>query len=58
MGKQQKHIKGLALVALMMLGALSVMATGCGGGDGGDSTIITQETLIGKWGISVPQQAA
>ena len=52
MGKQQKHIKGLALVALMMLGALSIMATGCGGGDGGDSTIITQETLIGKWGIT------
>ena len=52
MGKQQKHIKGLALVALMMLGALSIMATGCGGGDGGDSTTITQQALIGTWDIT------
>jgi hypothetical protein len=35
----------------MMLVALSVMASGCGGGDGGDSTAITQQTLVGKWDI-------
>jgi hypothetical protein len=37
MRKQQKIIKGLLLLALMIFGALSIMAAGCGGGGGGAS---------------------
>jgi hypothetical protein len=51
-GKQQKHIKGLALLALMMFGALSIIVTGCSGSDDGDSTTINQQTLVGTWGIT------
>ena len=52
MGRQQKHIKGLVLLALMMFGALSIMVTGCGGSDDGDSTTINQQTLVATWGIT------
>ncbi len=51
MERQQKHIKGLALLTLMMLGVLSIMVTGCGGGDDGDGTTITSQTLVAAWGI-------
>jgi len=53
MGTQQKLIKGLPLWALMMFSALSIMATGCsgGGGDNGDGTTITQQTLVAIWDI-------
>ena len=52
MGKQQKLIKGLPLLALMMFGALSIMATGCGGDNAGDGTAITQQTLVATWDIA------
>lgn len=51
MGKQQKLIKRLPLLALMMFGALSIMVTGCGGDDDGDGTTITQQTLVATWDI-------
>jgi hypothetical protein len=34
----------------MMFGALSIMVTGCGGDDG-DGTAITQQTLVATWDI-------
>jgi len=56
MGKKQKKIKGLVLLALMMFTALSIMTTGCGGDDGGDGSsdgiAISQQTLVSTWDIT------
>jgi hypothetical protein len=51
MGGQQKHIKGLALLGLIMFGALSIMVTGCGDSGDGNGTTLTQQTLVASWGI-------
>lgn len=52
MGRQEKHIKGLALLALIMFSALSIVVTGCGDGGNGGGTAITPQTLVASWGIT------
>jgi hypothetical protein len=51
MGRQQRHIKGFALLALIMFGALSITVAGCGEGGDGNGTTITQQTLVAPWSI-------
>jgi hypothetical protein len=51
MGRLQEHNKGLALLALIMFGALSLMVIGCGDGGDGNDTTINQQTLVAAWGI-------
>ena len=52
MGRQPKRIEGLALLALIMFGALSIMVTGCGDGGDGNDTTINQQTLVATWDIT------
>lgn len=52
MGRQPKRIEGLALLALIMFGALSIMVTGCGDGGEGNDTTINQQTLVATWDIT------
>jgi hypothetical protein len=51
--RQQRRIRGLALLAWTMLGVLSIMTVGCGGSsDNSDSTIINQQTLVATWDVT------
>lgn len=55
MGRQQKHLKELAPLLVMVFGALSIIITGCDGGDDRDddnAATITQQTLVATWDIA------
>jgi hypothetical protein len=47
---QQNH-SGLALLALIVFGALSILIAGCGDSGEGNGTTITQQTLAATWDI-------
>ena len=51
MERKQRHSKGLALLAWIMFGALSIMVIGCGDGGDGSDTTINQQTLAAAWSI-------